>query len=69
MDDISDLNIPMDLGIVDHYDLLARPEWKANSILIVTPYVEREFFKRIVQDLRPKKLIQLNHTTRYALRR
>ncbi len=38
---------------MDHYDLLARPDWKARSVLIVTPYVEGEFFRRLVQDLKP----------------
>ena len=42
---------------MDHYDLLARPEWKAESILIVSPYVERKFFERIVNDLAPTRLI------------
>jgi hypothetical protein len=41
---------------MDHYDLLARPEWRAASILIISPYVEREFFERIVRDLRPARL-------------
>lgn len=38
---------------MDHYDLLARPDWKARSVLIVTPYVEGEFFRRLVKDLKP----------------
>jgi hypothetical protein len=41
---------------MDHYDLLARPDWTAKSVLIVSPYVERKFFKRIVRQLRPSKL-------------
>ena len=41
---------------MDHYDLLARPDWKARSVLIVTPYVEVQFFKRLVGDLRPDVL-------------
>lgn len=41
---------------MDHYDLLARPDWKARWVLIVTPYVEGEFFKRLVGDLRPDLL-------------
>jgi hypothetical protein len=41
---------------MDHYDLLARPDWTAKSVLIVSPYVERKFFKRIVQELRPATL-------------
>lgn len=39
-----------------HYDLLARPGWRANSILIVSPYVEKTFFERIIKDLKPAKL-------------
>src|SRR3546814_19110604 len=38
---------------MDHYDLLGRPGWKATSVLVVSPYVERTFFERIVRDLRP----------------
>src|SRR5208282_3728820 len=41
---------------MDHYDLLARPDWTAKSVLIVSPYVERKFFKRIVRELRPATL-------------
>jgi hypothetical protein len=41
---------------MDHYDLLARPDWKAESILIVSPYVERTFFDRIIKDLTPATL-------------
>ena len=40
----------------DHYDLLARPDWTATAVLIVTPYVEREFFERIMEDLQPETL-------------
>ncbi|MGP4802152.1 hypothetical protein ACSV5G_00115 [Agrobacterium cavarae] len=41
---------------MDHYDLLARPDWKAQFVFIVTPYVEAQFFKRLVKDLKPKLL-------------
>ncbi len=41
---------------LNHYDLFARPDWKARSVLVVTPYVEREFFRRLVKDLRPRLL-------------
>src|SRR3546814_7748214 len=41
---------------MDHYDLLGRPGWKATSVLVVSPYVERTFFERIVRDLRPATL-------------
>jgi hypothetical protein len=42
---------------MDHYNLLAQPNWKALSVLIVSPYVERIFFERIVKDLKPATLI------------
>lgn len=40
------------------YDLLSRrkPGWKPIEALIVSPYVEAEFFRRIARDLRPKRL-------------
>ena len=41
---------------MNHYDLLARPGWTARSILIVSPYVEQNFFQRIVKELRPATL-------------
>jgi hypothetical protein len=41
---------------MDHYDLLARPDWTAVSVLVVSPYVERSFFSRIVMDLQPETL-------------
>lgn len=42
----------------DHsYDLFTRPaNRKAETVLVVTPYVEREFFERLIRDLRPKHL-------------
>lgn len=42
----------------DHsYDLFARPaNRKAETVLVVTPYVEREFFERLISDLKPKRL-------------
>lgn len=41
---------------MDHYDLLAHPDWTAQSVLIVSPYVEQTFFERIVRDLCPPTL-------------
>ncbi len=39
------------------YDLFTRRVGrKAERVLIVTPYVEREFFERLIADLRPKQL-------------
>jgi hypothetical protein len=35
-----------------HYDLLTHLDWKVRSILIVSPYVEQEFFSRIVNKLK-----------------
>lgn len=42
----------------DHnYDLFARrPGRKAETVLVVTPYVEQEFFERLIADLKPKNL-------------
>jgi len=40
---------------IDHYDLLGHPVWKAKSVLIISPYVEREFFKNIFK-LKPATL-------------
>jgi hypothetical protein len=42
---------------MDHYDLLLRQDWTAESILIVSPYVEVRFFKKIIDDLTPATLI------------
>lgn len=39
-----------------HYDLLSRLGWQALSVLVVTPYVERSFFSRLLSDLRPARL-------------
>ena len=39
-----------------HYDLLAQPDWTAKSVLIVSPYVERFFFDRILKALKPATL-------------
>src|SRR3978361_718903 len=39
-----------------HYDLFARPGWKARSVLVVAPYVEKTFFRRLVKDLAPGML-------------
>lgn len=39
------------------YDLFARRAGrKAERVLVVTPYVERAFFERLIADLRPKQL-------------
>ncbi len=42
----------------DHsFDLLEhRPGWKAEDVLVVTPYVEKEFFERMGEGLRPRRL-------------
>ncbi len=39
-----------------HYDLLAQPDWTAKSVLVVSPYVERFFFDRILKELNPTTL-------------
>lgn len=45
------------MSAVGSYDLFARkPGWKAESVLIVTPYVEGDFFQTIIGELRPKSL-------------
>lgn len=46
------------VGLNEHsYDLFAsRTGRKAERVLVVTPYVEREFFERLIADLRPKQL-------------
>lgn len=41
---------------IDHYDLIARPDWKARSVLVVSPYVEEKFFGYIVEKIKPKNL-------------
>jgi hypothetical protein len=39
------------------YDLFVRKAgWKPQAALIVSPYVEREFFQTVARDLRPKRL-------------
>lgn len=42
----------------DHsYDLFSRPaNRKAETVLVVTPYVERDFFDQLISKLRPKRL-------------
>jgi hypothetical protein len=42
---------------MDHYELLANPDWTATSVLVVSPFVEPCFFRRIVRDLAPSLLI------------
>ena len=46
------------LTLVDHnFDLFERRKgWKAEDVLVVTPYVEQEFFQRLVKGLRPRRL-------------
>lgn len=46
------------VGLNEHsYDLFAsRAGRKAEMVLVVTPYVEKEFFERLIADLRPKQL-------------
>ena len=39
-----------------HHDLLGRPGWTALSVLVITPYVGRAFFERLLADLRPARL-------------
>lgn len=41
---------------MDHYDLLAHPQWTAETVLVVSPYVERDFFRRIAGELQPTNL-------------
>lgn len=39
------------------FDLFERrPGWKAVDVLVVTPYVERQFFTRLAEGLRPRRL-------------
>ncbi len=39
------------------FDLFERrPGWKADQVLVLTPYVEETFFVRLVESLRPKRL-------------
>lgn len=40
-----------------HYDLLDRGDWTAESVLVVSPYVEEEFFRRMAAELRPAELV------------
>lgn len=42
----------------DHsFDLLERrPGWKAEDVLVVTPYVEKQFFELLADGLRPRRL-------------
>jgi hypothetical protein len=43
--------------VLHHYDLFERREgWTAKSILIVSPYVEAQFFERLVNAMRPNSL-------------
>jgi hypothetical protein len=57
-DDIKDTLdlLPSEHAAADHYDLLARPGWVAKSILIISPYVEKKFFRRVVKELKPATL-------------
>ena len=39
------------------YDLLTRKgDWKARTVLVVSPYVEEHFFRTVASDLRPKRM-------------
>lgn len=44
--------------MTDHsFDLLeSRQGWKAVDVLVVAPYVEKEFFERLAKGLRPRRL-------------
>jgi hypothetical protein len=44
---------------MDSYDLLRKEDWKAESTLVITPYVTEEFFDRLLKIVRPKKLFIL----------
>ena len=47
------------MGIEDthHYDLFERRKgWAAQSVLIISPYVELQFFERLIDEMRPKSL-------------
>lgn len=46
------------MATLDHsFDLLERrPGWKAEDVLVVTPYVEKEFFERLAKGLGPRRL-------------
>lgn len=41
---------------LNHYDLFDQPGCEAKSVLIVSPYVEREFFQEVASRLRPKRM-------------
>ena len=41
-----------------HYNLFERRKgWIAESILVISPYVESQFFERVVSEARPESLI------------
>lgn len=46
------------MTLTDHsFDLLERRKgWKAEDVLVVTPYVEKKFFERLTEGLRPRRL-------------
>lgn len=45
------------MGDAGSYDLLARKgDWKAKAVLIVSPYVEEHFFRKVAADLHPKRM-------------
>jgi len=48
----------VDVAPADHsFDLLERrPGWKAEDVLVVTPYVEKQFFELLADGLRPRRL-------------
>lgn len=42
---------------INHYDLFnSREGWTAKSVLIMSPYVEGQFFERLVNEMRPRSL-------------
>jgi hypothetical protein len=44
---------------MDSYDLLRKEDWKAESTLVITPYVTKEFFERLLNTVKPQKLFIL----------
>lgn len=46
------------MAVTDHsFDLLERRHgWKVEEVLVVTPYVEKEFFERLAKGLHPQRL-------------
>jgi hypothetical protein len=44
---------------MDNYDLLLRDDWDAESVLIITPYVTKAFFKKLLKTVKPERLYVL----------